>query len=231
MGIGFAIPINMAKAAYDQLIEGGTVVRGFLGVGYQELTPELADFYGISDAKGVVLTEVVEDSAAEKAGLKYDDIIIEFNGQPVEKADAFRNRVAILKPGTTVKIVVLRDGKRRTFNVKLGERPPMGELAGARPEALEELGFYVLDLSDDLARHYGYEGLSGVIVTQVEPGSLAEFGGIKTGTLIMEVNRTEVENTKEFNEAIEEAGKRGRILLRIKDRYSTRLVVLTLPRK
>jgi len=231
IGIGLAIPVNMAKAIYNQLVETGTVVRGFLGVGIQDLTYELADSFGLKDTKGVLVPEVTDDSAAEKAGLMPGDIIVEFDGRPVEKARVLQNRVAMLKPGTKAKIVVLRDGKRKTLTVELGKRPKQPRIAGAPSETLEQLGFAVQNLTDDLAERLGYEGMSGVVVSQVEPGSLAALAGIKRGTLIMEVNRKAIENTKDFNEAIGEATKEGTILLLIKYEHYTRFVVLTLPKK
>jgi len=232
VGIGFAIPINMAKAIYKELVDTGKVVRGFLGVGIQDMTPQFAQAFGLSkDTKGVLVPEVQEGSAAEKAGLKYNDIIVEFNGHPVDTANNLRNKVAMLKPGTTVKVVVLRDGKRKTLTVKLGKRPPKGEVTAGQTQPLEKLGFSVRDLTDDLAQRYGYQDKSGVIVTRVEPGSQAARLGITPGTLIMEVNRKQVTNTKEFNEAIGDTPKGAPVLLLITDGQYTRFVVLKLPEK
>ena len=230
IGIGLAIPVNMAKAIYDQLVEGGTVVRGFLGVGIQDLTAELAESFDLKDTKGVLISEVTEDSAAEKAGLKQGDIVVEFEGQAVEKMGEFRNRVAMLKPGTKVKIVVLRDGKRKELTAKLSERPVDERVAAGETEMMETLGFAVQELTDDLAKRFGYEGLRGVIVTEVEPGSLAEFAGIGPGTLIMEVNRTQVSNVKEFNEEIEKGAGEGSVLLLVRDERYSRYVLLKLPK-
>jgi len=231
VGIGFAIPVNMAKAVYVQLVKSGTVIRGWLGVSIQDLTPKLADSFGLEDTKGTLLAEVFEDSAAEKAGLKQGDIVVELDGQPIEKTKELQKRVAMLKPDTKVKIVVLRDGRRKTLTVKLGKRPSNGQIARARPKTVEQLGVHVQNLTDDLAERLGYEGLSGVVVTQVEPGSEAAQKGITAGTLIVEVNRKPVKNTKDFNEAIEQAANQGFVLLLIKDQRYTRFVVLTLPEK
>jgi len=232
MGIGFAIPINMAKAISKELIDTGKVVRGFLGVVNPEtVTPEMAAALGLEDTKGVLIPHVIEDSAAEKAGLKHNDIIVELNGQPLEKASELLNSVAALRPGTKVKMVVIRDGKRKTLTVKLGERPPKAEIDGAPPEVLEQLGLTVKNLTDDLAQRLGYEGLTGVVVTRVEPGSQAARKGITAGMLIMEVNQTQVKNTKEFNKAIEKAREKGSVLLLIRDEDYTRFVVLKLPKE
>jgi len=232
IGIGFAIPINMAKRIYQDFIEGGAVVRGFLGVGNPtDLTPELADSFGLEDTKGVLIPEVLEDSPAEKAGLKRNDIIVELDGKPLEKANELLNRVAALKPDAEVELVVLRNGKRKTFTVKLAERPSQTKTAQTLPETLAQLGFAVQNLTDELAEHYDYQGLSGVIVTNVEPGSEAAQKDIKPGALIMEVNRQLVENVKDFNKAIEKSEKQGAIVLLLKQGRYPRYVVLKLPDK
>lgn len=231
MGIGLAIPINTAKGVFEQLIETGKVVRGFLGISMTELTPDLADAFDLKDTKGVAITEVVEDSAAEKAGLKHNDVIIEFQNQPIEGASELKNRVAALKPGTKVQIVIMRDGKRKKITAELGEKPTKGQLTGTQTKSLEKLGLTVQNLTDDLAKRLGYEDFTGVIVTQVEPDSQAALAGIKAGVLIQEVNRKQVANTKEFNKAIEKAAKEGSILLLIKDQSYTRFVLLKIPKK
>ncbi len=232
IGIGFAVPINMAKHAYEQLVESGTVKRGFLGVGIQSLTPEFAEFFGLKkDTKGVLVPDVTEGSAADKAGLKHNDIILELDGEPVESVSALQNRIAMLKPGTRVKLVIWREGKRKTLTVKLGKRPSTQELTGAPPEELEELGFSVENLTDELAERYGYEGQSGVIVTNVEPGSQAARLGIVPWMIIKEVNQEAVRNTRQFNEAIAKARKKGKALLLVKRDRFQRFVLLTLSEK
>ncbi len=231
IGIGFAIPVNMAKTVYGQLIEGGTVVRGFLGVNIQDLTPELAKSFGLEDTKGVLIPNVNEDSAAEKAGIKQGDIVVEFKGEPVEKARKLQNRVAMLKPGTKVKMVILRDGKRKELTVELGERPPIEQIAAGRSHTLEKLGLTVQNLTEELAQRLGYGGLEGVIVTWVGPDSEAARKGITPGTLIMEVDRKPVKNTKDFNKTIEKAGKEGTVLLLIQTEGYKRFVALTFPGK
>lgn len=228
IGIGFAIPSNMAKHAYKQIREGGTVERGFLGIEFKDLTPDLAAALDLEkDTKGALISNVVEDSAAEKAGLKPYDVIVEFEGQPVEKSNEFLNRVAMLNPGTKVDLVVLRDGKRKPFTIKLGKRPPEAELKGNLPtETIKELGFSVTNLTDELAEKWGYEGESGVVVREVVPGSQADQAGIEPGALIKEVNRRRVRNTREFNEEITKAQKKGRALLLIERDNSSILALI-----
>jgi serine protease Do len=218
IGIGFAIPINMAKHAYKQIREGGSVARGYLGIWFRDLDSEYARALDLDkDTKGAVIQDVIEDSAADKAGLKRYDVVVEFEGLPVEKSNQFLNRVAMLSPDTKVEVVVLRDGKRKTFNIKLGKRPPDSEIRGNLPaETIEELGFSVINMTDELAKKLGYEGDSGVVVRTVVPGSQAEQAGIVPGVLIKEVNRREINNTKEFNEEIKKAQKKGSALLVIR---------------
>jgi serine protease Do len=229
MGIGFAIPINMAKYVYQRLVEKGEVERGYLGIYYEELTPETAPTFGLDkDTKGVAIAQVIKDSAAEKAGLKRYDVIVELDGKPVENGNEFLNRVAMLKPGTTVTIVILRDGKRKTLTAELERRPPQGQAPGAELETSQKLGFTVRNLTDEYAERLGFEGLSGVVVTSVEAGSNAAKKGITAGMLIMEVNRQPVKNTKEFDEAIQKAKKDKSLLLLVNDGRYTRFIVLKL---
>jgi serine protease Do len=228
MGIGLAIPVNMAKNIYNQLVDTGKVIRGFLGVGNQDLTPELAESFGLKDSKGVIITEIIQDSAAAKAGLRHNDVIVEFNGKPVERADTFRNSVAMLKPGTEVKLTVIRNGQRKTFTVELGERPRKDQVALGESGMLEDLGIKVQNLTEELARRFGYEDLNGVIVLEVNPGSLADLAGITAGTLIMEVDRKPVYNTKDFTEAIQKSAEDGSVLLLVNNGSYSRFLILKL---
>jgi serine protease Do len=228
IGIGFAIPANIAKHAYKQLREGGAVKRGFLGIGFKNITPELAAALDLDkDTRGAVITDVFEGSAADKAGLKRYDVVVEFEGQAVEKSNEFLNRVAMLSPDTKVEIVVLRDGKRKTFTIKLGKRPPEAEITGNLPaETIKELGFSVTNMTKELAKQLGYEGESGVVVREVVPGSQAAQAGIVPGVLIKEVNQRQVYNTKEFNEEIKKAQKKGTALLLIRQDNSAILALI-----
>jgi serine protease Do len=223
VGIGLAIPVNMAKDVYRQLKETGSVVRGFLGVYPEDVEPDMAEFFGLKEARGVLISQVTEGSAADDAGLKRDDVIIRFDGVTVDNANEFRNRVAMYKPGSEVEVVVLRDGKEMTFTVKLAQRPDDAAAAGDQPESSDRLGFTVQALTEELAQRLGYEGLDGVVVTDVEPGSQADEKGIRRGSLVREVNRERVSNVREFKEAIRKAQERGKVLLLVRydglDRY------------
>jgi serine protease Do len=219
----------MARAIYTQLKETGKVVRGFLGVVIQDLGPEMAESFDVENIKGVLIADVSEDSAAEKAGLKTGDVIVELEGERVTSANELTNRVAMYKPGTEVELVIYRDGKRRTIQATLDKRPEgLSRTATPGGATQEQLGLSVQTLTEDLAEDLGYEGLSGVVVTEVEPGSLAADAGLRPGTLIMEVDREPIRNVREFNEAIREGQDKGKVLLRVRSEGFTRFIVLPL---
>jgi serine protease Do len=227
IGIGLAIPINMAKDIYKQLKETGSVVRGFLGVYPEDIEPDMAEFFSLDkDTKGVLLSEVTAGSAAEDAGLKRGDVVIRFDGTPVDNANDFRNRVAMFKPGSTVEVVILREGKEMTFPIKLAQRPSGADAANDQSDSAEQLGFTVEALTDDLARQLGYEGMDGVIVSSVEPGSQADEKDIEKGSLIREVNRERIGSVREFKDAVRKAQDRGKVLLLVRFDGYDRYVVL-----
>jgi serine protease Do len=232
IGIGFAIPANMAKFVYDRVIKGETIKRGLLGVYPDDLSPDMAELLGIEGTKGVVIETVVEESPAEKAGIRQYDVVVEFNGEKVERANDFRNRVAMTKPGTKVKLVIVRDGKRKTVTAELGDKSEDdAEPVESPSEAVEKLGLSVQDLTDELAEYLGYQGKSGVVVTSVEPGSEVARKGISPRMLITEINRKAIEDKKEFEQAMEAAAKNGKVLVLVYDGTYNHLIVLKLPKE
>ena len=232
IGIGLAIPINMAKMVYEQLKDGGKVVRGYLGVEIDNLEAGMGEFFGVQSGKGAVVMRVLEDSAAAKAGLKADDIIVELEGEPVATANDLMNRVAMHKPGSKIDVVVLRDGKRRTITITLDKRPQeVADAVGGAAKARGPLGMSVQTLTRQLATQLGYEGLSGVVVDEVESGSLADEYGIEPEMLILEVNREPVRSVKQYNEAIAQAKQKGKVLLRVRSEDWTKFVLIPLPPK
>ncbi len=230
IGIGFAIPINMAKSVYPQLIESGSVERGYLGLLPETITSSMAELIGLKDTKGVIISEITKDSAADKAGLKHNDVILELNGKPVESESEFRRNVALLKPGSEVELAIWRDGKREKITAKLDKRPPLDELIkSSQPGRIDELGFSVQNLSNELVERYGFQDKKGVIVSGVEPGSQAAQEGLRVGMLIIEVNLKPVQNTREFSEAIAQAKKeKGRVILLVNDGQRRRFIELKL---
>lgn len=232
IGIGFAIPINMARNIYEQLRNTGTVARGFLGVMPKDVDEGLAESLGLKEGGGAVITHVQEGSAAEDAGIKPYDVVLKVEGKAVETAAGLRNSVAMLKPGTSLKMLIWRDGKEKTVTVKLGKRPSAKEMAAEPNESeVDDIGFAVTNLTDDLAKRYGYDSESGVIVKEVEPGSEAQKAGLVAGVLIKEVNRVKVTNTKDFSKAISEARKKASALLLVKRQQYTDMILLPLSKK
>jgi serine protease Do len=228
MGIGFAIPINMAKEVEEQLKANGKVVRGYLGLQGQDLTPDMAQLLDVGNNTGVIVTDVVQGSPADAAGLKISDIIQTINGKKVPTYDHFRNEVAALKPGAKVQLNVLREGKPVDLTATLGERPTA---AKGKPEATEQepqqsVGLQVQNLTRDLANQLGYSMGEGVVAVRVAPGSPASDAGIEPGDLITSVNRQKVTNTGEFSAAMKASRKAGKALLLIRRGQGSQYVVL-----
>lgn len=220
MGIGFAVPIDMAMNIKDQLVATGKVTRGYIGVILNpgEVDEQMAQSFGRKESGGVLIADVQKDGPAEKAGVKSGDIIVELNGKKVESHTAFRRDVAQILPNTKAELGVFRDGKLKKLTVTVAAFPDdEGQAAGAKDgsQALEKIGFQVQELTPELAERFGYAAGRGVIVAEVEPGSEAEEAGLKPGMLVLEVNRSEVNNPRQFEEAVKK-GKNGHVLLRVK---------------
>ncbi len=230
MGIGFAIPINMVKYVEAQLREKGSVSRGFLGVVIQNITPDLAAWFNLAEGQnGVLISDVSPDSPAIEAGLQKDDIIIEFDGKPVSEAGSFRSLVSTTKPGQEIRVTVLREGNRVEKTVKIGTLQGEDLEVASTPQGgveQKELGLTVENLTDDIAQRLGYEGQTGVVVSAVEPGSVAEAAGIEQGQLIQAVNRKPVSNVNEFKDIIGKIDKEKGALLSLKDGEFSRYVTL-----
>jgi serine protease Do len=217
LGIGFAIPIDMAKNIADQITKSGKVVRGYLGLYGQNVTAEMAESFKLEKAQGVIVSEVTKDSPADKAGLKQGDILLEMDGKKIENFTNFRNDIAVLKPDSSVKLLISREGKDEEINVTIGERPKALAQAGKSEEAKQQLGLQVQNLTKDLADEFGYtlsEG--GVIVAEVDPDSAAASKGIQAGDLILSVNQKKVKSVSEFDEALQEVAKGKTVTLLIK---------------
>lgn len=209
MGIGFAIPINMARNVYKQLIEKGSVTRGYLGVIISDLTPEMAESFGVKGQKGVLIDDVTKNGPAKEAGLKHGDIVIKINNNKTDSANHLQRDIASMAPNTKVKVTVLRDGKKKEFEVKLALRDPNlinGNNDDSSGKAAQELGITVQTLTGELAGRFGYEQESGVVVTEIERYSPLALAGIRAGALIREVNGQKIKNTGEFWAAVKKSG-------------------------
>ena len=216
-GIGFAIPSNMARKIYTELTSRGRVSRGWLGVSLQPLTPELAKAFEARDTKGVLISDVIPDSPASKAGLKPSDILLEFEGKKTEEPADVQRAVGLSSPGTTVKMKVWRDRAEKTVELKIGEAPDDREAqqrtgSRATPSAL---GMDVRPITPEVARQLNLRTNEGVIVARVEEGTSAAEAGIQRGDVIREVNRQKVRNLADYERLTREAkdGDRLTVLL------------------
>ena len=226
MGIGFAIPINQAIQIKDQLIKNGKISRSVLGVYIQDVDEDLAKSFGLEEKGGVLISQVVEDSAAEEAGLKEGDIVVEMNGKPVKKTAVFRNRVAATPPNSKLKLKIFRDGKYKKISAITKEMEGGGVSADETPAIFGKLGFSVEDLDRDTARKLGHEEGSGVLISGVEKGTPAWRAGLQPGLLILGVDRKPVKDTAAFMQALSSV-EGDRVLLLVSDGRSSRFVVVS----
>lgn len=227
MGVGFAIPINMAKRIADQLIEKGEVTRGFLGVVIQPLTPDLAASFGLDQHKGVLIAQISENSPAAAAGLRQGDVVVAYDGRPVTDPGDFRNRVSLTAPGSRKELAIIRDGEQEAISVTIGKLSDDKVVAQGPAQSAREIGLAVQTLTPDLAQRYGAQPGHGVIVTQVSPGSIAATAGIQPGTIIFQVDRKVVNNAKDFNRAVKEGSGDKRLVLLIRMGNIQRYIALS----
>jgi Do/DeqQ family serine protease len=200
-GIGFSIPINMAREILTQLINTGRVVRGWLGIVIQELTPELAEGFGVKADSGVLVSDVMKDSPADGAGLKPGDIIVTFDGAPIKDVTDLQKRVAGVEPGRATPLLVIRDRASTPLTVKIGEQPGEETAATIGPRE-ETLGLTVEPLTPELTERFKLTAKAGVVVTEVASGSSGEQAGIRPGDAILEVNRQGVTGVEAFRRII-----------------------------
>ncbi len=214
-GVGFAIPSNMVKNVVDNILKHGKVVRGWLGVSVQEITPELAEMMNFPNTQGVLVSSVVEESPAERAGLKRDDVILNLNGQAVNTPDQLRNMIASMGAGVSVRFEVRRAGEIYHFQVELSEIPgsasgqqvqvDQGVLSGMSLVELNELNRDKYEISENIEY--------GVIVAEVQVGGAAESAGLEPGNVILEVNKTKIQSLEGFNKAYKENERRTLLLV------------------
>ncbi|MBI3995873.1 MAG: DegQ family serine endoprotease [Nitrospirae bacterium] len=214
-GIGFAIPANMVQNVMNQLIAKGRVVRGWLGVGIQPVTADLASKFNVKEEEGVLVNEVFEGDPASRAGMQPGDIIVKLDGKVVDTPQTLSRLIAQLPPGKDAAFEVIRDGHRKNITVKLGERKEEAVTASIPKQPEMALGLNVQDLTPELADRFKLKDEKGVLVTKVEPGSAADSEGIKEGDLIKEVNRNKVANSEDFKTAMDKIKKGESVLIRI----------------
>lgn len=202
-GIGFAIPVNLAKGVIEQLKTSGEVTRGWLGVGIQDISEEVAEYYGIKERKGVLVTEVFPGDPADTAGIKPKDIILSVDDKTVENARELTGVIANTRVGDKVKIKVMRDGTTKTFKVVIAKRQDDMIAGKSTPkEHKGELGMQVADLTPEMARRFNLKGIEGVIVVGVEQGSKASDSGIRVGDVIKEINHQNITTVQDLDSVI-----------------------------
>ena len=213
-GIGFAIPINTAKEIVPQLEEKGHVTRGWMGVSIQQVTPALAKSFDLKEKQGALVAQVVSGGPAEKAGIEQGDIILGFDGKEIAESKDLPRIVASTPVGKTVTVKLLRNGKAVDRQVKVGEMEEKVDISKL-PSSHKTLGIAVQNLTPEIAKELGVKKDTGIVVTQVEPGSPAADAGVQTGDVIRQVNRKPVKNVEDFVEKVEKATDKDNVLLLI----------------
>jgi serine protease Do len=197
-GIGFAIPVNMARRIYTELVAKGKVTRGWLGVSIQPLTPELAKSFGARDDKGVLISDIVPDSPAARSGFQPGDILLEFDGKKMDGPADLQRAVGFKAPGSTAKAKVVRDRGEKTLEVKIGEAPDDREIAQRTNRGKSLLGLDVRTITPEIARQFSLRSTEGVIVARVEESSAAAEAGVQPRDVIREVNRQRIRTMADF---------------------------------
>ncbi|OPY69855.1 MAG: putative periplasmic serine endoprotease DegP-like precursor [Syntrophorhabdaceae bacterium PtaU1.Bin034] len=216
-GIGFAIPSNMAKNVVNQLREKGKVIRGWIGVSVQAVTPEIAESFGMKERRGALIGDVVPEGPAQAAGLRRGDIIVRFNNKDIKTMTDLPLLVAQAPVGSTVPVTILREGKEMNINLKIGELPEEKTAAPSKQAVREsDFGMSLEDITPSLQKKMKLQDKTGVVVIDVAQGSPAEDAGIEAGDVIKEVNRTPVKNLAEYKTAVAKIKKGSPILLLLK---------------
>jgi serine protease Do len=223
IGIGFAIPSNSIKELLPQLRDKGKVVRGFIGVSVQKLSPEIAESLGINPPRGALVADLVKGGPAESAGLKTGDVIIEFDRRPIKDSADLPQQVARVMPGAAVQIKVIRDGRETALSLTIGEMKE-AEVTAAAQEG--ELGLTVQPLTPQLAETLGLERGTGLVISAVKPGSAAEDAGLRSGDLLVEINRRPVKNLADYNREIVGSDKAKSVLFLVRRGQSSLFLAL-----
>jgi serine protease Do len=226
VGIGFAVPANLVRRISDQLLGGGKVVRGYLGVQIGEVAPDLARKFGVEAGKGALVAEVLDDAPAAKAGVKAGDVILRVGDQAVTDARHLRMHVAALKPGSEVELTVHRDGREERLRLTIGELPGEAVAAsGVNGEENGRIGVVLQDLTVQVRQQSGVPAkVQGALIAQVEDGSRAERAGLQAGMVITEVERRPVADASAAVQQLRLA--KGEVLLRVWAEGTNRWVVV-----
>lgn len=225
MGIGFAVPSNIAKNVMEQLINTGSVSRSFLGIELQLVDHNLASAFGLEKPEGALIAQVLKDSPAEKGGLKQGDIITKLNGTRISAVGGFRTAIALMAPGTKINLSLLRDGKPVEITLATGDFSSNDKAkVEEKVTQNDKLGLTVMTLTPELSRKLGIQEVTGVVITQVEPNSMAQLAGLRKGSLILAINQKKVASVEQFKQALSNIDKKKPVLFLIKDGGSVRFV-------
>jgi len=224
IGIGFAIPVNLVKELLPQLRGKGKVTRGYLGVLIQKVTPELAESLGMEKSQGALVANVSKDGPADKSGVKVGDVIVEFDGKEIKDSGDLPIIVARTAVDKKVRMKVLRDKKEVTLNVAVGELKDE-EVVASAPEK-GEMGLTVQRLTPQIAESLGLEKADGIVVSAVEPGSVADEAGIRRGDVIVEIDRKPIRNLDEYKKSIATVRKGKGVLFLVRRGESTLFLAL-----
>ena len=233
-GIGFAVPVNMARRVMEDLRDTGKVTRGYLALLPQDIDDKLAKAMNLKSTEGSLVGNVTPGGPADKAGIKRGDVITEVDGNKIKDSKQLRNVVAAVKPGSKVHITLLRDGKEMRVTAELVERPKESETVVPMKEEEKveaKIGLSVQDLTPDIEEQLGFKGEKGVVVTSVVPGGLADEAGINTGDLIKEINRKEVKSASEFSRIISQAKGGDTLLFLLRRGENTFFAAVEFPMK
>ena len=205
MGIGFAIPVNMARTVMKSLIKDGRVVRGWLGVAIQDLDKDMAASFGFKGTEGALIGDLTPDGPADRAGIKQGDIVVRYDGQVVTNVTQLRNLVAATKPGERVDLIVFRDGTEKSLRVKIGELKAEQRGIDAQEEPSLEIGVAIQAITPEIAQQLGVSSDEGVVVSGVEPGSVAESAGLRVRDVILKINGKSVNSVQEFRDLMKKS--------------------------
>ncbi len=224
-GIGFAIPVDLAKGIISQLKTHGTVIRGFLGVTIQNISKEMAEYYGLKDGKGTLVAEVAEDSPADEADIRVGDIILLVNKKKVKDSRALSSIIADTAVGNIVELKVLRDGREKYIKVEIDKLDDTKISQGKIPGREDDLGIGVANLTNTMAEQFNLKDKKGVIITDVEPGSKGDKAGILHGDIIKEVNHETIKSVTEYRKVIQKIRNGDPIQIFIKRRNMGFIVI------
>lgn len=232
MGIGFAIPVNLAKKVMTDILEKGKVERGWLGVYIQTITPEIAKAFNLHRVKGVIISKVQKDSPAEKSGLKDEDVVLRFNGKEVDNSTELSTWIAGSSPNAKIVLTILRNGDTKDIEVKLGELTPDKQNLAEGSSQFDKIGLEVSNITRDLARKYNIpDGMKGVVITAVNPRGIAAANGLKEGDVVVKLNRSVIESVNQFTSVLNDIDAGDTVLFYVQRGNANLFIAFQMPDK